>query len=326
MIAQLEGGRFADSDIFHGAQNVFAGGIGSQARFDPGAQARDRKGQHVGAARRLAEPERNIGRLAVGVLDPHRPALDSLDAVGGIAELKHIALHALDRKILIDRADDHIFRLQHHLIIGGVGNSAAGGQGGGARAPSGAQHFMDRIAVNQRAAPAMAGGEALGQHPHNRVEFCARQRPEGPGAQKQCVKCVFRPVLRRNFGDDLLGEHVLRLVRYRQAVEFAPPHAVEQSGAFDEIVARQRKQAPLRRAVDGVAGASDPLQESRDRARRAELADQIHIADIDAELQRGGSDQRPQLAGLEPLLGREAFFLRHAAVMRRDGVFAEPFR
>ena len=47
----------------------------------------------------------------------------------------------------------------------------------------------------------------------------------------------------------------------------------------------------------------DALQEGRDRARRAELADQVDVADVDAQLQRGGGDQRLQLAALQPLFG-----------------------
>ena len=55
-----------------------------------------------------------------------------------------------------------------------------------------------------------------------------------------------------------------------------------------------------------------------DRARRAELADQIDVADVDAELERGGGDQRLQLAVLQPLLGIEPLLLGEAAVMRGD--------
>ena len=75
-----------------------------------------------------------------------------------------------------------------------------------------------------------------------------------------------------------------------------------------------------------MAGAADALQEARDRARRAELADQIDVADVDAELERGGRDQRLQLAALEPLLGVEPLFLGEAAVVRGDMLLAEPLR
>ncbi len=139
-----------------------------------------------------------------------------------------------------------------------------------------------------------------------------------PGAAQQREQLVFAPFLRGDLGDDLLRQHVERLVGNRQAIELAATHAVEQRRAFDQLVARQRKQPALRRAADRVAGAADALQEGRDRARRAELADEIDVADVDAELERGGRHQRLQLAALQPLLGVEPQLLGHAAVMRGD--------
>jgi hypothetical protein len=58
--------------------------------------------------------------------------------------------------------------------------------------------------------------------------------------------------------------------------------AIEQRRAFHKIVARKRKQAALGGAVDRVAGAADPLQEGGNRARRADLAGEIDLADVDA--------------------------------------------
>ena len=80
---------------------------------------------------------------------------------------------------------------------------------------------------------------------------------------------------------------------------------------------------PFGSAADGVAGAADALQEAGDRARRAELADQVDVADIDAEFQRRRRHQRLQLAALQPLLGGQPLFLRHAAVMRGDRRLAQ---
>ena len=209
------------------------------------------------------------------------------------------------------------------VIVGVVGDRAAGGQRGRARAAPAAQNAIDRVAMDERAAPAAPRGEALGEHAHDRVEILSRERAERPAAAQPIVKLRLRPILRRDLRDDLLREHVERLVRHRQAVELAAADAVEQRRAFDQIVARERKQAPLRRAADRVAGTADALQESRDRARRADLADEIDVADVDAEFERGGRDQRLQLAALQPLFGGEPELLRHAAVMRGDGVFAE---
>ena len=72
-------------------------------------------------------------------------------------------------------------------------------------------------------------------------------------------------------------------------------------------------------------GSADALQERRDPVRRADLADEIDVADVDAQLERGGGDERAQRAGLEPRFRVEARLFRQAAVMRRDRVFAQPF-
>ena len=144
----------------------------------------------------------------------------------------------------------------------------------------------------------------------------ARKRAVRPGAAHQRVQLVLAPLARGDLGDDLLRQHVERPLGDRQPVELAAPDAVEQRGALDQIVAREREQPALGRAIDRMPRAPDPLQEARDRARRADLAHQVDVADVDAELERGGRDQRLQLAPLEPLLGLQAVLPGEAAVVR----------
>ena len=75
-----------------------------------------------------------------------------------------------------------------------------------------------------------------------------------------------------------------------------------------------------------MAGTAGALQESGDGTRRADLADQIHVADVDAQLQRRGGHQRPQLAALQPLFRVEALVPGEAAVVGGDVLRAQPFR
>src|SRR5215471_1223117 len=114
------------------------------------------------------------------VLDPHHAALDANNAVALVAELEDIAGHALDREILVDRADDVIFRLQRHLIIGIVWNRAAGGQCREPCASSAAQYAIDAVVMDERPAPAATGAEPLGEHLDNRREILAWQAPIRP--------------------------------------------------------------------------------------------------------------------------------------------------
>src|SRR4029077_12781276 len=76
---------------------------------------------------------------------------------------------------------------------------------------------------------------------------------------------------------------------------------------------------------DRVSGAPHALQEGGNRARGGELAYQVDLADIDAELKGCRGDQRAQLPALQARLGIEPRLLRHAAVMRRDLPLAEAF-
>lgn len=257
------------------------------------------------------------------VLHAQPVALDALDAVAGVAELEDVAGHALDREILVHRAHDDRLRLQHHLVVGGVGDGPAGGQRGEPRAAPRAQLAVHRVAMDVGRARALPRGEALGQHAHHRVEFAAGELAVGMRAAHQRVQRVLVPLAAGHLGHDLLGQHVERLRRHHQCVQFAAAHAVEQGGAFDQVVAGGREQPRLRRAVDAVAGTAGALQERGDRARRAELADQVDLADVDAQLQRGGGHQHLELAALQSLLGVQSQLLRQAAVVRRHVFLAQ---
>ena len=85
--------------------------------------------------------------------------------------------------------------------------------------------------------------------------------------------------------DDLLRQHVERRVVGDQAIEVAVAHGDEQRHAFDEVIACFGKDASLRGAVNGVAGPADPLEQRRNAAGRSDLADQVHVADVDAEFE-----------------------------------------
>src|SRR5260221_8162164 len=136
--------------------------------------------------------------------------------------------------------------------------------------------------MDEGAAPAAPRAEAVGEHAHHVGEILARQVAVGKGATDQRIELVLAAVARSDLGDDLLRQHVERLFGDGQAVELAAAHAVDEGRTLDELVARQREEPPLWRAVDGVAGAPDALQEAGDRARRGKLPDEIDIADINA--------------------------------------------
>ena len=297
--------------------------VAGDARADLVAQARDRERQLVAAAGRFAEPERDARRRAVRVLDPDPAGLDAQDAVARVAELEHVAGDALDREVLVDRADVRALRLEDDGVVAGLGNRPARGQRGQARALLLAQDVMDGVAMDVARARPVARREAVGEHAHDGVEVGAREPRVRPGAADEREQRVLVPFAARGLGDDLLREDVERRRHDAQRIELAAADRIEQRRALDQLVARLREEARLGNAADGVARAAGALQEGRDRARRAELADQVDVADVEAELERRGRDQHLQFAALQALLGVEPRFLGEAAVVRRDRVLAE---
>src|SRR4029078_11483836 len=117
------------------------------------AQARNGVGKLGRARGGFAEPERNRGWCALGVLDAHAPWLHLADHIALVAELEDVARHALDREILVDRPDAEAVRLEQHPAVGEVRNGAARRDGGELRAAPGPELLLDRIEVEVRATP-----------------------------------------------------------------------------------------------------------------------------------------------------------------------------
>jgi hypothetical protein len=95
------------------------------------------------ARRRLTQPERHGGRRALGVDHAHDARLDAADPPRGAAEEEHVPLHALDRPVLVDRADRGVVGIRDDPVVGGLGDRAAGRQGREASAAPAAEHPVD---------------------------------------------------------------------------------------------------------------------------------------------------------------------------------------
>ena len=84
--------------------------------------------------------------------------------------------------------------------------------------------------------------------------------------------------------------------RRGRAVEDAVADAAQERRRLDQLVEREREQPALGDAAERVAGAAHALEEGGDRARGADLDDEVHVADVDPQLERGGGHERPQAA------------------------------
>src|SRR5215210_7045315 len=112
-------------------------------------QPRHGGGELVAPSRRFPEPERNAGRLTMGILYPHRALGYPENSPGGVAQLEDVSLKALDRKVFVDRADEGVLRLENNPIVGVVGDGAARGDGQHASPTAPPDSAVDRIVMNQ---------------------------------------------------------------------------------------------------------------------------------------------------------------------------------
>ena len=272
----------------------------------------------------LAHPERDGRRGVAGVADAHDAGFDAADLPGVGAEQEDVARHRLDRPVFVDGADEGVVGLGDDAVVTVLGNRTAGSERRQPRTLAPAHLSVDRVVVHVRAAGAAAGLDATGNQFDDLVELGAFELGEGRRAPHEVVQVVGLPLLRAGFGDDLLGEDVERQARELDRVELACTHRGEERGAFDELVARQREQASLRRAGAAVVRPADALEERGDAARRADLAHELHRPDVDTELERRGRDECTQVAGAQPGLDPVATILRQAAVVRGDRAVAQP--
>ncbi len=239
------------------------------------------------------------------------------------AEQEDVAAHALDRPVLADSADERIVWLGDDAVVANLRDGAAVQDRRHSGAATAMQHVIDSVTVKLSGGSPGAFADALAHHFDNLVEVLAAEIAVLPRPAHQIVKVVFGPVLAGAFGDDLLGEDIERCLRLDDAVEAASAHGPDEGGALDEFVAACREDAALRSQTEGVTGASDALQEGRHASRRADLADEVDAADVDAQFQGGGRDECFEFTVLEALLNPQTAVTREAAVMAHHRSLAE---
>ncbi len=247
---------------------------------------------------------------------------DAADTPTGVAEEHDVAGMGLDGEILIEGADDGFLRQGNDVEERGLGDGSAGGDGGQARTSPGAEAVIDLVAVEVGSEASALGADAFAEHDENLVKGFAGEVAVVAGAADEGEELVFIPFVGGAGGDDLLGEDVERRVRQGELVEVLLADGANDGGALDEFVAGGGEEAALGDGSSPVSGAAYALQGDGDGAGRADLADEIDVADVDAEFERGGGDEDAALALLEAALGFEAEMTRERAVVGGDVLFA----
>ena len=127
-----------------------------------------------------------------------------------------------------------------------------------------------------------------------------RLRDKGASSAKDLVETLLVPRFRAAAGDDLLHQDVDGLPQESRGWSSSPARIfLKQGGLFKKIVAGGGEEAALGDGATPVPGAADALHGNADVAGGRYLADEVDVADVDAELERGGSDEDLDLAGFE---------------------------
>ena len=283
-----------------------------------GELGRSRRGPHRARTGRSARPL------------PHRPPGPCPARRVGSARTRcqeeHVARHRLDRPVLVDRADESLFRLKDDTEVGHVRDGTSRCHSCETGTASRAEHTVHAIAVQVCPTPAPSGDDALADELDDSLEVIGTERAVGgcPAGERQ--QLLFSTALGIGGGalrHQLLGKDVQRRDRRHDRVETSGADRGEQRRALHQLVARERVEPAHRNASDMVLGPTDTLEKGGDAPGRSELAHELHRADVYAELQRSRRHDGAELPGTQARLHPEAAVHGQARVVGLDAVFPE---
>jgi hypothetical protein len=157
---------------------------------------------------------------------------------------------------------------------------------------------------------------APGEHVEDVLELLARDVAERIRAADELVELLDRDLFLGGDRHDLLGEDVERGARDDGFLDLAGEDPLHDHRRLEQIGPELREDPALRRLVEAVARAPDPLQAARDRLRRLDLDDEVDRAHVDPELERRRRHERGDLALLQELLDLDPLLARERAVVR----------
>ncbi len=159
-----------------------------------------------------------------------------------------------------------------------------------------------------------AGGDEI----DHVVEIGARQACIGGGGQHLGIELVGEKWLAAGAAKHVLRQHVQRAGAQRRGILRVLVDRVDRHVTLQHLEAIGRHKNGARRFVDAVIGAADSLHQARGALRRADIDDEVDIAPVDAEIERGSADHAAQPPRSHGVLDLAA--LRHVerAVMQRD--------
>ena len=160
-----------------------------------------------------------------------------------------------------------------------------------------------------------AGGDEI----DHVVEVGSCQR----GVRRRCqhfrVEFVGEKRLAAGAAEHVLRQHVERAgAQWRRILRILRDR-IDRDAAFQHLEAIGGNEHGARGLVEPVVGAADPLHQARGTLWRADIDDEIDVAPVDTEVERGGADHAAQLAGRHRVLDLAALGDVERAVMKRNG-------
>ena len=266
-------------------------------------QAGDLLRQLERSPRGLAAPEGNAGRSPPGVDHGDVVPPDVHNPPRGVPQEKDLARRALAGEVFVEGPDDGLVGLGDHAVRGDLGNRAAVRrrcEPGSLPAPHPSSH---PVPMQKHPPPPASRRHPFREVLQGVVKVAAGQPAIGPRPPTEGEQLLGRPLLAAHLGDHLLRQDVERSGGNGNDIQ--PPRAdrPNEREAFDQFVAGQRDQATLGHQPQRMPRPPHPLQERGDRTGRTNLDHQVDVANVEAQLERGGRHHRLELAVLQPLFG-----------------------
>ena len=178
----------------------------------------------------------------------------------------------------------------------------------------------------QHTAPAVPGqarpqvGELLrripaDQHVEHRGEHAAGQAVVRAGPPRHGKEIVDAPLPVAAHRDDLLSQHVERVLGHPHRLDRTALHLHRRHGALQQVAAELGEDQAAAALADRMTGAAHALQTSRGRAGRLDQQHLVDRAHVDPEFERARGDDAAQATGLERLLDLPPLLVGDAAVV-----------
>src|SRR6476620_3004695 len=161
--------------------------------------------------------------------------------------------------------------------------------------------MIDCVVMNQCRTSSTLCAETFGKHCHNLVEFTASEIAVRPGGTDELEEFILIQIFRRSCGNDLLRQYIQRFFGNGEPIKFAAINTTQQGRALDQFIAAQRENPAFRQTAALMLSPADTLQQCGYRAGRAQLANEINRANINSQLERSRSNERFQVAALQPV-------------------------